>query len=144
MPPKMNYPDGVFYVEYPNGQMKRIDEIPTAALDDILEENDQLTLDKDDFMKFMDWVTSGSTEKFDISMNLKKRIGARKFRKWYLSYPGNTRNEAAYICSIIAGLNGKVSYSDIYYDSLFAPHYETIICSIAYKLMVKNTKTMKE
>lgn len=144
MPTKMNYPDGVLYAEYPNGQMKRIDEIPTVALDDISEEIDQLTWDKDDFMKFMDWVTSGSSETIYIPMYTKKKFGARNFRKWYLSYPGNTRDEAAYICSIIAGLKGKISYSDIYYDNLFAPHYETIICSIAYKLMVKNTKTTKE
>jgi len=144
MPTKINYPDGVLYAEYPNGQMKRIDDIQTTVFDDISEEIDQLTWDKDDFMKFMNWLTSGSTETFDISMHLKKRIGARKFRKWYLSYPGNTRDDAAYICSIIAGLNGKVSYSDIYHSNLFAPRFESIICSIAQKLIVKNTKTTKE
>lgn len=144
MPPKMIYPDGILYTEYPNGQMKRIDEIPTATLDDISEEIDQLTWDKDDFMKLIDWLKSGSSETITIPMYTKKRINARKFRKWYLSYPGNTRNVATYICSIIAGLKGKVSYSDIYYDNLFAPHFDSIICSIAQKLIVKNTKTMKE
>ena len=144
MPTKMNYPDGVLYAEYPNGQMKRIDSIPTVMLDDVSEEIDQLTWDKDDFMKFMDWLTSGSTETIYIPMCTKKRIGTKKFRKWYLSYPGNTRDDATYICSIIAGLKGKVSYSDIYYDNLFTPHFDSIICSIAQKLIVKNTKTTKE
>ncbi len=144
MPPKMNYPDGVFYAEYPNGQMKLLGEIQTVTLDTVSEEINQLTLDKNDFLKLMDWLTSGSSETVYIPMYLKKRIDARKFRKWYLSYPGNTRDDAAYICSIIAGLKGKVSYSDIYYDNLFTPHFDSIICSIAQKLIVKNTKTMKE
>ena len=144
MPPKMNYPDGVFYAEYPNGQMKLLGEIQTVTLDTVSEEINQLTLDKNDFLKLMDWLTSGSSEPVYIPMYLKKRIDARKFRKWYLSYPGNTRDDAAYICSIIAGLKGKVSYSDIYYDNLFTPHFDSIICSIAQKLIVKNTKTMKE
>ena len=132
MPPKMIYPDGFLYAEYPNGQMKRIDEIPTVTLDDV----DRQTWDKDDFMKFMDWLTSKRSETICIPMCTKKRFRARKFRKWYLSYPG--------ICMIIAGLKGKISYSDIYYDNLFTPHFESIICSIAQKLIVKNTKTTKE
>lgn len=136
MPTEVHYPDGIFYAEYPNGQMKQIGEIHTVTLDTISEE--------DDFMKFMDWATSRSSETIHITMHTKKRFGARKFRKWYLSYPGNARNEAAYICSIIAELKGKVSYSDIYYGNLFTPYFESIICSIAQKLIEKNTKTTKE
>lgn len=144
MPTEMIYPDGVFYAEYPNGKMKRIDEIPTITLDDIDGKIDQLTWDKDDFMKFMDWLTSKRSETICIPMYTKKRFRARKFRKWYLSYPGNTRNGADVICMMIAGLKGKVSYSDIYYDNLFTPHFESVICSIAHKLIAKNTKTTKE
>lgn len=74
-------------------------------------------------------LTIRSTDTFRINLHIKNfvKMSKKRFKKILMS-KGLSRDDADFLCWTVGSLNGKVSYSDTYLNSMFlrekVPYYE--------------------
>ena len=73
---------------------------------------------KDDEEAYKRAMTIRSTDSFTFTFHMRKKVSAKRFKKILIS-KGLSRDYAGFLCYTVGNYKGKVSYLDVYFNTLF-------------------------
>lgn len=73
---------------------------------------------KDDEEAYKRALAIGNSDSITFTFYMRKKVSAKRFKKILIS-KGLSRDDADFLCYIIGYYKGKVSYLDVYFNTLF-------------------------